>query len=116
MDDNRDAVESLALLLEIKGHEVRMAYDGPEALRLLETYRPHLIILDIGLPGMNGYEVAKKIRESEGHRRVTLAALTGWGQDEDRRRTKEAGFDYHLLKPADHAEVEKLLTMVSAKI
>jgi PAS domain S-box-containing protein len=114
VDDNRDSAESLAMLLELKGHEVRMAHDGPEALRVLGTFRPRLILLDIGLPGMNGYEVARRIRESTELRGVTLAALTGWGQEEDRRRSREAGFDYHLTKPADPAQVEKILSELSS--
>lgn len=115
VDDNHDAAESLALLLEMKGHEVKLAHDGPEALRTLGSFRPRLILLDIGLPGMNGYEVARRIRESMELHDVVLAALTGWGQEEDRRRSREAGFDYHLVKPADHAEVEKILKEVSTR-
>ncbi|WP_246522719.1 ATP-binding protein [Gemmata palustris] len=115
VDDNRDAADSLALLLEVKGHEVRMAHDGPEALRVLETFRPDLIVLDIGLPGMNGYEVARRVRGSTELRAVTLVALTGWGQEEDRRRTRDAGFDYHLVKPADVTEIEKVLKTLTKK-
>ncbi|QEG31319.1 Autoinducer 2 sensor kinase/phosphatase LuxQ [Gemmata obscuriglobus] len=114
VDDNRDAAESMALLLEMRGHRVKAAHDGPEALKLLATYRPQLILLDLGLPGMSGYEVARRIRESAALRGVTLAALTGWGQEEDRRRTKEAGFDHHLTKPADPAELERIVTGVQA--
>lgn len=113
VDDNRDAAESLAMILEMKGHEVRTAHDGPEALRVLGTYLPRLILLDLGLPGMTGFEVARKIRESNALRGVTLAALTGWGQEEDRRRTREAGFDYHMVKPADPAELDRILRAVS---
>ncbi|WP_337176706.1 PAS domain S-box protein [Paludisphaera sp.] len=109
VDDNRDSADTLAMLLSIKGHEVRAAHDGPEALRILESYRPSLILLDLGLPGMSGYEVAHRIRSSPHLRDIHLAALTGWGQDEDRRRTREAGFDDHLVKPTDPAQVEALL-------
>ncbi|HEY1187801.1 MAG TPA: PAS domain S-box protein [Gemmata sp.] len=112
VDDNRDAAESLAMILEMKGHEVRTAHDGPEALRVLGTYLPRLILLDLGLPGMTGFEVARKVRESNALRGVTLAALTGWGQEEDRRRTREAGFDYHMVKPADPAELDRILKAV----
>jgi CheY-like chemotaxis protein len=112
VDDNVDAAESHTMRLEMQGPEVRTAHDGPDALRVLGTYRPDLILLDIGLPGMTGYEVARRIRESGAHRGVTLAALTGWGQEEDRRRSREAGFDHHLTKPADPAEVEKILREV----
>ncbi len=115
VDDNVDAAESLSMLLEMQGHEVRTAHDGPDALRVLGAYRPDLILLDIGLPGMTGYEVARRIRESSALRGVTLAALTGWGQEEDRRRSREAGFDHHLTKPADPAEVEKILREVGGK-
>ncbi|WP_206107705.1 PAS domain S-box protein [Paludisphaera rhizosphaerae] len=109
VDDNRDSAESLAILLGLKGHEVRTAHDGPEALRTLESFRPHLVLLDLGLPGMSGFEVARRIRSSAGLRGVQLAALTGWGQEEDRRRTREAGFDHHLVKPADPEAVEAVL-------
>ncbi len=110
VDDNRDAAHSLSMLLELKGHKVKAAFDGLEAMRALETFRPDLIVLDIGLPGMSGYEVARQIREKRELRGVVLAALTGWGQEEDRRQTREAGFDYHLVKPADPAEIEKILS------
>jgi CheY-like chemotaxis protein/anti-sigma regulatory factor (Ser/Thr protein kinase) len=109
VDDNVDSAESLAMLLGLKGHEVRIAHDGPQALRTLEAFRPHLILLDLGLPGMSGYEVARWIRGSAELGGVTLAALTGWGQEEDRRRTKEAGFDHHLVKPVEPAALQGLL-------
>ena len=112
VDDNRDSADTLAHLLAIQGHRVKTAYDGPEALRLLANYRPQLILLDLGLPGMSGYEVAHRIRESTALRGVTLAALTGWGQDEDRRRTHEAGFDHHLVKPADPDEIARIIAGV----
>ncbi|HEX4613438.1 MAG TPA: ATP-binding protein, partial [Urbifossiella sp.] len=109
VDDNRDSADTLAALLALKGHAARTAYDGPGALRALETLRPDLILLDLGLPGMTGYEVARRVRGSPGLRGVAIAALTGWGQEEDRRRTKEAGFDYHLVKPADLDAVDEIL-------
>jgi len=115
VDDNRDTAESLAVLLAMKGHPVRTAHDGPEALRLLADYRPGLIFLDLGLPGMSGYEVARRVRESPALRGAELAALTGWGQEEDRRRTREAGFDHHLVKPADPAAVEALLASLGRR-
>ncbi|QDV37747.1 PAS domain S-box protein [Tautonia plasticadhaerens] len=108
VDDNRDSAVTLARLLKMRGHRVKVAHDGPEALRLLATYRPQLILLDLGLPGMSGYEVARRIRESTELVGVTLAALTGWGQEEDRRRTREVGFDHHLVKPADPDEIERI--------
>lgn len=115
VDDNRDSASSLAMLLTIRGHRVKTAHDGPEALRLLSHYRPRLILLDLGLPGMSGYEVAHRIRESTELRDTTLAALTGWGQAEDRRRTREAGFDHHLVKPAEPSEIDRIVADLAAR-
>jgi signal transduction histidine kinase/ActR/RegA family two-component response regulator len=109
VDDNRDAASSLSLLLKLLGCEVAVANQGADALALLPSFRPAVILLDIGMPGMDGYEVARRIRERPEFREVLLIALTGWGQQEDRRRTAEAGFDYHLIKPADPNEIETLL-------
>jgi len=109
VDDNRDAADSLAMLLCLQGHEVRVAHDGPAALKLAEGYRPEMIFLDIGMPGMDGYEVARRLRQQPGLEKVVLAALTGWGQQEDRRRTAEAGFDHHLVKPVEPNDLEELL-------
>ena len=109
VDDNKDAVESLALLLVIGGQTVATARDGIEALSQFREFFPDVVVLDIGLPGLNGYEVARRIRSMESGRRAVLVALTGWGQDEDRRRTIEAGFDYHLVKPVDFDALTALL-------
>ena len=109
VDDNRDAADSLALLLRLQGHEVRVAHDGPAALEMVNGYRPALVFLDIGMPGMDGYEVARRLRQQPGLENVRLAALTGWGQQEDRRRTAEAGFDHHLVKPVEPKALEGLL-------
>jgi len=109
VDDNRDAADSLAMLLRLQGHEVRVAYDGPAALEVLKGYRPALVFLDIGMPGMDGYELARRLRQQPGLENVRLAALTGWGQQEDRRRTAEAGFDHHLVKPVEPKALELLL-------
>jgi PAS domain S-box-containing protein len=109
VDDNKDAAVSLAMLLRLQGHEVRVAHDGPSALEISKSYQPGVIFLDIGMPGMDGYEVARRIRQHPGLEKVVLAALTGWGQEEDRRRTAEAGFDYHLVKPPEPKAVESLL-------
>jgi signal transduction histidine kinase/ActR/RegA family two-component response regulator len=109
VDDNRDAAESMRLLLELLGAEVRVAYDGQDALELLESYQPAVVLLDIGMPGMDGHEVARRIRQRPQLGNVTLIALTGWGQDEDRRRSELAGFDHHLIKPADVRTLESLL-------
>ncbi|MGS4768173.1 response regulator, partial [Acinetobacter baumannii] len=85
------------MLLRLEGHGARAVYDGPSAIALAEQFRPALIILDIGMPGMDGYEVARRLRRLPGMEDVKLAALTGWGQDSDRRRSAEAGFDHHLV-------------------
>lgn len=112
VDDNRDAAESLGMLLKLLGAEVQVAYDGPEALQVIGAFRPAIILLDLGMPGMDGYEVARQLRQRPEGRDATLIALTGWGQEEDRRRSKAAGFDHHLIKPADRSVLESLLVTV----
>jgi CheY-like chemotaxis protein len=109
VDDNRDSADTLAMLLELTGHEVHIAHDGLEAVEEAATFEPHVILLDIGLPRLNGYEAARRIREQQRHKGLTLVALTGWGQEEDRRRSVEAGFDAHMIKPVDIAALTKLL-------
>jgi PAS domain S-box-containing protein len=109
VEDNMDAAESLALLLRLEGHEVRVAHDGPAALAAARDYRPDIIFLDIGLPHMDGYEVARRLRQEEGDQHAVLVALTGYGQGEDRRRVEAAGFDAHLVKPADVNALRRLL-------
>jgi CheY-like chemotaxis protein len=109
VDDNLDAGSSLALLLEIAGHQTSRAHDGPSALDAAETERPEVILLDIGLPTLNGYEVCRRIRKRPWGSSVLVIALTGWGQEEDRRRSHEAGFDGHLVKPVEYAELMTLL-------
>jgi signal transduction histidine kinase/CheY-like chemotaxis protein len=109
VDDNKDAAESLAMLLRLKGHEVQVAHSGPSALEMAKDYRPEMILLDIGMPGMDGYEVARRLRRQAGRDNVVLAALTGWGQQEDRRRSAEAGFDHHLVKPLEPHTLESLI-------
>ena len=109
VDDNRDSAGTLARLLRMMGNETRTAYDGGEAVESAEEYRPEVILLDIGMPIRNGYEVAELIRARPWGRDVMLVALTGWGQDGDRRRTAEAGFDHHLVKPVDLDDLEDLL-------
>lgn len=111
VDDNRDAAESLAMLLEISGYEVRVAYDGMQALEELERFHPDVVLLDIGMPGLDGYEVARRMRASPRGKAVRLVALTGWGQGQDKCRAAEAGFDEHLTKPVDPALIETLLTV-----
>jgi CheY-like chemotaxis protein len=115
VDDNRDAAGMLAMLLQFRGHETHVVHDGAEAVEAATTLQPDVILLDIGLPRLNGYEAARKIREQqEQPGRPLLVALTGWGQDEDRRRTEEAGFDAHLVKPVDEAALGKLLDDLGA--
>ena len=109
VDDNRDAAEIMTVLLEIWGHQVRIAYSGPDALGVAAEYRPDAALLDIGLPGMSGFEVARRLRELPGWDGVMLVAVTGYGQDEDLRRSREAGFDHHLTKPVEPARLQSLL-------
>jgi PAS domain S-box-containing protein len=103
VDDNRDAADSLGILLAIPGNEVRIAYDGMHAIEMAEEFRPEVILLDIGLPKLDGHETAKRIREQPWGPKITLVALTGWGQEEAKQRSREAGFDAHLVKPVDPA-------------
>jgi CheY-like chemotaxis protein len=113
VDDNRDAAETLSMLLEFMGSkEVRVAHDGPAALAAMETFRPDVVLLDIGMPGMDGNEVARRIREQPRYAGTRLVALTGWGQEEDRKRTHESGFDHHLTKPVDIAALQSLLSQL----
>ena len=109
VDDNTDAASSLAKLLEITGNETHTARDGLEAVEAAEEFRPDVVLLDIGLPKMNGYDACRRIREQPWSKGMLLVALTGWGQDDDRRKSHEAGFDHHLIKPVDYAVLMKLL-------
>jgi PAS domain S-box-containing protein len=109
-DDNRDAADSLALLLRLAGHEVHAVHDGQEALEAVGWFRPDVALLDIGMPKLNGYEVARRIRGHAAGQQMVLVAITGWGQEEDKRRAAEAGFDHHLTKPVDPAALERLLS------
>ncbi len=109
VDDNVDAAVSLGMLLKLVGQDVRVAYDGPTALRQAIDFRPELILLDIGMPMMDGYEVCRRLRRQSGLEKTTVVALTGWGQDEDRRRSHEAGFDLHLVKPVEPSALERLI-------
>lgn len=112
VDDNRDAALSLAMLLRLQGHDVRVAHDGLTAIETAAAYLPDMVFLDLGMPGMDGYEVARRLRELAGLERTWLTALTGWGQQEDRRRTSEAGFDHHLVKPLEAKTLEQLLAQL----
>jgi CheY-like chemotaxis protein len=109
VDDNKDAAESMSMLLELWGHEVICAYDGRTALETAATYRPDAVFLDIGLPEMDGYEVAERLRELPGSSKAVLVAITGYGQDADRRRSREAGIDHHLVKPVAPETLHNLL-------
>jgi PAS domain S-box-containing protein len=113
VDDNRDAADSLGMLLEALGAEVRVAYDGPAGLAALEHFAPQAVLLDLGMPGMDGYETARRLRLSPPARDMILIALTGWGQNEEQRRTRQAGFDHHLVKPVDIAELLGVLATAS---
>ncbi|HEX5273035.1 MAG TPA: ATP-binding protein, partial [Gemmataceae bacterium] len=114
-DDNTDSADSLALMLQLMGHEVRTAHDGHAAVEAAEAFRPDVVLLDIGMPRMNGYDACRAIRERPWGKDVVLVALTGWGQEEDKRRSQEAGFDRHLVKPVEPAALEKLLADVKSR-
>ncbi|HEU4619805.1 MAG TPA: ATP-binding protein [Gammaproteobacteria bacterium] len=111
VDDNVDAAESLKMVLELKGHDVHTVYDGAAALAAVERLRPECVLLDIGLPQLDGYEVARRIRAMPNGGRIRLFALTGWGQDEDKHRAREAGFDEHLTKPVDSSLLEEVMEL-----
>jgi CheY-like chemotaxis protein/two-component sensor histidine kinase len=108
-DDNQDSAESLAMLLRMEGHEVLVVHDGPEALAAVAAFEPELALLDIGMPGLNGYEVAKKIREAAPTSPIMLIAVTGWGQHSDKARARASGFDHHFTKPVEPERIMELL-------
>jgi signal transduction histidine kinase/ActR/RegA family two-component response regulator len=110
VDDSVDSAESMSLVLGIGGHEVRVEHNGPDALRAAEEYRPDVVLMDIGMPGMNGYEVARKMRESPDMRQAALIAMTGYGRQADRDQSKAAGFNHHLVKPVDFDTLHNLLS------
>jgi len=109
VDDNVDLAQTILWSLEMVGHTVQMAHDGPTAIALAKSFLPDVIYLDIGMPEMNGYEICQALREEPVLENTVIIAQTGWGQKEHRTRTKEAGFDYHLVKPVDIGELESLL-------
>ncbi len=115
VDDNRDAADSLSMLLRFMGLEARVAYDGHAALEAIRADRPAAVLLDLGMPGIDGFEVARRVRRDPELRDVMLVALTGWGQDEDHRRSQEAGFDHHLVKPVDQALLGEILADPNAR-
>ena len=108
IDDNQDAADTLALLLGAAGHDVRTAYDGPSGIATARTLLPHAVFCDIGMPGMNGHEVATILRNGV-LPTAALIAVTGWGADEDRRKAQDAGFDFHLVKPVDSRAIDAVL-------
>jgi CheY-like chemotaxis protein len=115
VDDNRDSANSLALLFRCLGNHVRTAFDGRAALVEARAFMPEIVLLDIGMPGMNGYDVARAIRAEPQLRDAVLVAQTGWGQDEDRRKSHEAGFDGHLVKPIDFKAMQTLIAAALAE-
>jgi CheY-like chemotaxis protein len=115
VDDSRDAAEMLASLLELMGNEVRVAYDGEQAVQIAEAYRPHLILLDLGMPRMDGFDACRSIRRSWGDDPPCIVALTGWGQETDRARTEQAGFDAHLVKPVRLEDLERVIARRSSR-
>jgi CheY-like chemotaxis protein len=112
VDDNADAAAMLSALVRMLGHEVVTVHDGIEALQVSEGFRPEVILLDIGMPGMNGYEVARRLRERDRSPKPVIVAVTGWGKPDDELRSREAGFDVHLVKPVEELQVRKVLGAV----
>ncbi|MDB5806518.1 MAG: luxQ 1 [Betaproteobacteria bacterium] len=109
VDDNQDAADSLSALLGLMGNEVHVAYDGLQALEMATALEPDIVLMDIGLPKLNGYDAARQMRGIAALRTTTLVALTGWGQGEDKRRSQEAGFDHHLVKPVGLDDLQAVL-------
>src|SRR5689334_21881320 len=109
VDDNHDSALCLAMMLSIMGHDTRTAHDGETAVATAESFRPEVVLLDIGLPKLNGYEVAQQIREHAWGKSMFLIAVTGWGQEEDRQRSSEVGLNVHMVKPVEPAALERLL-------
>jgi CheY-like chemotaxis protein len=114
VDDNRDAATTLAMLLKMAGNVTRTAHDGLEAVEAAATFRPDVVLLDIGLPKLNGYDVCRRIREQPWGKDMVLVALTGWGQEEDHRMSKEAGFNHHMVKPVDYNDLMSVLAGLNA--
>ena len=110
LEDQPDVAEGLAMLLEFLGHRVRVVHDGVAALNAARADPPDVMLVDIGLPGMDGYEVARRVRHDPALRHLTLVALTGYGREEDKQKTKAAGFDHHLVKPVDPDVLQGLLS------
>lgn len=114
VDDNRDSVETLSMLLRLKGHDTRAAQDGEEAIAAADDYQPHVVVLDLSLPGMDGYEIARRLRARPYGAKLVLVALTGWTGHDVREKAAAAGFDFHLLKPVDWPNLEQVLNAAPA--
>jgi len=112
VDDNKDLAASLARLLRILGHEVEVVYDGRKGIEIARSFRPEVVLLDIGLPNLDGYQVARTLRE-EGFHDTIIIAVSGYGQEEDRKRSREAGMDHHLTKPVDLKTISELISQPS---
>jgi len=115
VDDKIDGARSLAMILSMQGHQVETAYDGPSAIEAVRTFGPEIVLLDIGLPGMSGYEVAKHLQLEPGRDKMIVVALTGYGQDEDKLRAIEAGFDSHLVKPTSLQALASVISLAHSK-
>jgi CheY-like chemotaxis protein len=116
VEDNKLQAKSLAMLLEMMGYQVRTASDAASALRMMAEFIPQVALIDIGLPGLNGYELARQVRSMPQLRDITLIAQTGWGTDDDREQAREAGFQHHLTKPIDHQRLEKILAQATSLV
>jgi len=114
VDDNRDSASTLAILLRLMGNVTQTANDGLEAVEAASDFRPDVVLLDIGLPKLDGYEACRRIRQQPGGDEIVVVAVTGWGQDEDRLRSSEAGFDHHLVKPVDQGTLAEILASVTS--
>jgi len=108
VDDNHDAADTLAMMLELLGHEVRRAYDPHQVTGMVGDFKPDLVLLDVGMPGLSGHVLATRLRGLPGGEALQIVAVTGWGQDEDRQRSREAGFDHHLVKPPSLQQIKRL--------
>ncbi len=115
VDDNADAADSLGMLLEVRGDEVRIAYDGLEALEVAGQFEPEVVLLDIGMPKLSGYDVARRLRETHGDS-MLIVAITGWGQEDDRQRARDSGFDHHFTKPVDFESLLELIDRATPRI
>jgi CheY-like chemotaxis protein len=115
VDDNRAAADMLGTLFRLKGNPVQLAHDGEEALRAAEKFLPDVVLLDLGMPKLNGYDACRRMREQPWGQKTIIIALTGWGRDEDRERTRDAGFDYHLVKPVRPLSLLEVIAELARK-